>query len=60
MCKDFYKDKSNSLVIGIGITVIIIIVNTILKFLIIGLTTWVGEDTQSEKLSSITNGVFAA
>ena len=50
----------NNLAIGIGITVIIIVINTILKILTISLITWVGEDTQSEKLSTITNGVFAA
>jgi hypothetical protein len=31
-----------------------------LKELIIRMITWVGEDTHSERLSSITNGVFAA
>ena len=32
----------------------------ILKIVIIKSITWVGEDTNSEQLSSITNGVFAA
>ena len=34
--------------------------NLILKKLIIFLIEWVGEDTFSEQLSSITNGVFYA
>ena len=43
-----------------SVSVIIIVINILLKNLIISLITWVGEDTHSEKLSSITNGVFIA
>jgi predicted membrane-bound dolichyl-phosphate-mannose-protein mannosyltransferase len=60
VCKEYNSDKTKNVVIGVGIAVMIIVINTILKILTIGLITWVGEDTQSEKLSSITNGVFAA
>jgi hypothetical protein len=35
-------------------------VNVILKNVIIRGITWVGEDTNSQQLSSITNGVFIA
>jgi hypothetical protein len=35
-------------------------VNAILKLVIIKLIQWIGEDTVSEQLSSITNGVFYA
>jgi len=35
-------------------------VNTILKLSIVLLVKWVGEDTQSRQLTSITNGVFYA
>ena len=42
------------------ITVIIIVFNTILKKSTISLLTWVGEDTYSARLASITNGVFVA
>ena len=38
----------------------IIAVNLVLKKLIIAGITWVGEDTNSQQLSSITNGVFVA
>lgn len=38
----------------------IIAINLILKSVIIKGITWVGEDTNSEQLSSITNGVFFA
>jgi len=46
--------------LGASISVIIIVVNAILKTSIILLIQWVGEDTFSEQLSSITNGVFYA
>lgn len=38
----------------------IVVINLILKESIIALITWVGEDTISEQLASITNGVFYA
>jgi hypothetical protein len=49
-----------SAILGTSISFIIIIVNTILKMVIINLIQWIGEDTVSEQLSSITNGVFYA
>lgn len=60
MCKAYYKDVIYSKVLGQSISFIIIAVNLILKNAIIGLITWVGEDTNSEQLGSITNGVFYA
>lgn len=42
------------------ITVVIITFNQILKRATIALLTWVGEDTYSQRLASITNGVFVA
>ena len=56
----YFSDKLMSLVLGTSISFIIIFVNVILKMSIINLITWVGEDTVSEQLSSITNGVFYA
>jgi hypothetical protein len=49
-----------STILGTSIGFIIIGVNLILKMSIIALITWIGEDTVSEQLSSITNGVFYA
>jgi hypothetical protein len=48
VCKEYFKDKSNSKNLGTAISFIIIIVNTILKMVIIKLITWIGEDTVSE------------
>jgi hypothetical protein len=60
VCENYFKDKTNSKNLGTLISFIIIGVNTILKNVIIALITWIGEDTVSEQLSSITNGVFYA
>ena len=45
---------------GQSIAFIIIAVNIILKAVIIQLCFWIGEDTESEQKSLITNGVFYA
>ena len=60
VCEEYFQDKQMSKLLGTAISFIIIIVNTILKTVIIKLITWIGEDTVSEQLSSITNGVFYA
>jgi hypothetical protein len=49
-----------SKVLGQSVAFIIIAINIVLRILIIKGITWVGEDTNSEQLSSITNGVFLA
>lgn len=49
-----------SKILGTSIGFIIIAVNIVLKTTIISLITWIGEDTVSEQLASITNGVFYA
>lgn len=46
--------------LGQSIAFIIIAVNIILKIVIIQLCFWIGEDTESEQKSLITNGVFYA
>lgn len=60
ICPAYFRDVLVSKVFGSSIAFLIIIINTILKTVIIKSITWVGEDTLSEQLSSITNGVFAA
>lgn len=60
MCKTYFADVIYSKILGQSIAFIIIAVNLILKNTIISLITWVGEDTNSEQLASITNGVFYA
>jgi len=60
MCQALKSDKLSSLIYGQSIAFVIIAINQILKMVIIKGITWVGEDTNSEQLSSITNGVFMA
>lgn len=60
ICTQYYSDQKWSKALGTGISFIIIIVNAILKTTIIKLIQWVGEDTWSEQLSSVTRGVFFA
>jgi hypothetical protein len=42
------------------VTVVIVVVNLILKMITIALITWIGSDTHSELMTKITNGVFYA
>lgn len=60
ICENFFDDKFKGTIIGYAITGVIIAVNEVLRMAIIALITWVGEDTQSERLTSITNGIFFA
>jgi hypothetical protein len=41
-----------------GITVLIVVINIILKMSTISLISWIGYDTHSELMTKITNGVF--
>jgi hypothetical protein len=60
ICEFYDADKSNSRLLGHAITAVIIVFNTILRMVIIKLIVWIKEDTYSEQLASITNGVFLA
>ena len=59
-CSNYYRDNMISKILGQSVSIVIILVNLILKTIIIKGITWVGEDTNSVQLSSITNGVFVA
>jgi hypothetical protein len=39
---------------------LIVAINSILRIIMITLIKWIGEDTYSQQLKSITNGVFVA
>jgi hypothetical protein len=51
---DTFKGK----MLGMGMSVIIVATNLILRMIMITLIKWIGEDTHSQQLKSITNGVF--
>lgn len=60
ICDLYNSDNLKSKILGQSVAFIIIAINTVLRMIIIAGITWVGEDTNSEQLSSITNGVFIA
>ena len=60
ICADYSFYAYLALGIGNAITGFIVVVNTLLTELAIGLITWIGYDTHSEMLTKITNGVFLA
>ena len=45
-------------ILGISMSFIIVFINTVLRIISITLIKWIGEDTHSQQLRSITNGVF--
>lgn len=59
-CKAYSSDQTTSKILGQSVAFVIIAINTVLKIVIIKGITWVGEDTNSEQLASVTNGVFIA
>jgi hypothetical protein len=60
ICQILKKDQLISKIFGQSVAFVIIAINLVLKTIIIKGITWVGEDTNSEQLASITNGVFVA
>jgi len=60
LCQILKSDQLTSKVFGQSVAFVIIAINIVLKTVIIKGITWVGEDTNSEQLASITNGVFVA
>ena len=60
MCEKYDNDQIMSFILGNSITIVIIVVNTILKEIIILMVCWIGEESFSIQLASITNGVFYA
>lgn len=54
------NSQLENLAYGQMITVIIVVINIILKTTSIKLITWIGYDTHSEMITKITNGVFIA
>lgn len=43
-----------------SITVIITVINIVIKIVTVSLISWIGYDTHSELVTAISNGVFAA
>lgn len=60
ICKKYIDDTMFARVLGGVMSFSIVVINTILRMVMISLIKWIGEDTYSQQLKSITNGVFIA
>lgn len=49
ICLKYRNDQFYSKMLGLSITVIIIVINTILKKCVVALVSWIGEDTISQQ-----------
>ena len=58
ICLEYYEQIMPTMFFSNGITVVIVVVNVILKKTTIYLVTWIGYDTHSEIMTKITNGVL--
>ena len=58
VCQDYNSSLIKVLVTTNAVTVIIVVINIVIKTKTIDLITWIGYDTHSEQLTKITNGVF--
>ena len=58
ICQNYVNEMSTSKIISTLMSVFIVVINTVLRMILISLIKWIGEDTHSQQLKSITNGVF--
>ena len=58
LCLQYALDKRNAKLLALSVTVIIILINTILKKLVVALVSWIGEDTISQQKGSVVKGAF--
>lgn len=53
ICLDYANDKQMSKLYGLSITLIIVVINTILKLIIVNLVNWIGFDTISKQMGIV-------
>ena len=58
ICDQWLSDGFYGMILQNAMTIIVVVVNSILKILLISLITWISEDTWSQTYKSITNGIF--
>jgi hypothetical protein len=58
VCQKYQSDKFNGKILGMMMSFIIVSINWILRNIMITLIKSIGQDTYSQQLKSITNGVF--
>jgi hypothetical protein len=57
-CSGYSSVALAAKLLGYSVSFAIVIVNIIFKTILIGLIKWIGEDTHSQQLKTITNGIF--
>ena len=60
ICQEYIDSILPTLIASNSVTVIITVINIIIREVTIKLITWIGYDTHSELVTNITNGVFIA
>lgn len=60
LCSTYFYDYYFALFFSSAMSVAIVVINSILRIVMISLIKYIGEDTHSAQLKSITNGVFVA
>jgi len=58
ICETYLSDTMKARVLGMIMSFIIVATNFVLRMIMISLIKWIGEDTHSQQLKSITNGIF--
>jgi hypothetical protein len=58
ICQTYVSDTFKGRVLGMSMSVIIVGTNFVLRMIMMELIKWIGEDTHSQQLKSITNGIF--
>lgn len=60
ICRNFFIDMLIAKIFGQSISFIVIAINVILKYTIMYLVLWIGEETASQQKATVTRGVFLA
>ena len=58
ICETYLSDTLKARVLGLLMSFVIVATNLVLRMIMISLIKWIGEDTHSQQLKSITNGIF--
>ena len=60
ICKTWANDAFKAKIIGSCMSFLIISINYMIRIILISLIRWIGEDTHSKQIKSVTIGVFIA
>jgi len=58
ICLHYINDKKLAKLLALSITVIVVVINAILKKVVVLLVSWIGEDTVSQQKGSVVKGAF--